>query len=75
MKSFTQACKDAKSLEDVLRIMTNPNYENEDFTDMPTFGGDAPSDTIGIWSLDKTRIIVGSSSDDFEIKDRDYLTR
>lgn len=70
MKSFKQACADAKNLDDVLNIMRNRAYEDEDFTEMPTFGGAEPSDTYGVWSWDEDRMIVGSNPDDFEIVDR-----
>lgn len=34
-----------------------------DYTSLPTFGGDEPSDTQGVWSWDETRLLVGYGSD------------
>ena len=39
-------------------------------TDLPTFGGDEPENTDGVWSWDETRLIVGTCSDDVEIVSR-----
>ena len=38
-----------------------------DMTDLPTFGGEAPADTSGIWSWDETRLLV----EDMRIVKRD----
>ena len=32
-----------------------------DWTDLPTFGGEAPSNTDGVWSWDATRLLVTSA--------------
>jgi hypothetical protein len=42
-----------------------------DWASMPTFGGDEPEDTGGVWSWDKTHLLVGSCADDLEIIARD----
>ena len=39
-------------------------------TDLPSFGGDEPANTDGIWSWDEYRLLVGSCADDLEIIDR-----
>ena len=41
-----------------------------DWTSLPTFGGDEPHDTTGIWSWDEDRLIVGTCADDVEIVPR-----
>ena len=41
-----------------------------DYSDLPTFGGDEPAETTGVWSWDDSRLLVGSCIDDFEIVDR-----
>lgn len=71
MTTFNKATAAAKTLEDVLAIITDRQYDGEDFTSMPTFGGSEPADTQGVWSWDEKRLIVGSCADDFEIVDRD----
>lgn len=38
-----------------------------DWASLPTFGGEEPADTTGIWSWDETRILVGTCPDDLEI--------
>jgi hypothetical protein len=38
--------------------------------DLPTYGGEEPVDTLGVWSWDKTRLLVGACSDDLEIVPR-----
>lgn len=41
----------------------SPNTgERIDLADLPTFGGIAPDDTIGIWSWDATRILVADGT-------------
>lgn len=42
-----------------------------DWTSLPTFGGEAPSDTEGVWSWDEDRLLVGSSASDLTIEPRD----
>lgn len=41
--------------------------------DLPTFGGEAPARTDGVWSWDATRAIVGECVDDLQIVPRDDL--
>ena len=37
---------------------------------LPTFGGDDPEDTYGVWSWDKARLMVGTCGADMEIISR-----
>lgn len=39
-----------------------------DMTSLPTFGGQEPADTIGVWSWDESRLLVGEGN--LEIVDR-----
>lgn len=40
---------------------------------LPTFGGEEPADTSGVWSWDEDRVIVGNCADDIEIISRKEL--
>jgi len=42
-------------------------------TDLPTFGGPGPDDTLGVWSWDATHQIVHDGADKFEIVKRDRV--
>lgn len=42
-----------------------------DWTDLPTFGGEAPRNTVAVWSWDATHLLVGSSADGLRIVARD----
>lgn len=39
-------------------------------TDLPTFGGEEPDNTDGIWSWSDHYLLVGTCADDLEIVDR-----
>ena len=41
-----------------------------DYSSLPTFGGEEPSETSEIWSWDNDSILVGRSADDMEIISR-----
>lgn len=41
-----------------------------DWTSLPTFGGEEPDVTTGVWSWDHTHMIVGTCADDVEIVSR-----
>jgi len=45
-------------------------HGEQDWTDLPTFGGDEPKNTDGIWSWDKCHLIVGTCAHDLEIVER-----
>jgi hypothetical protein len=38
-----------------------------DWTSLPTFGGDEPKSTLGVWSWDETRLLIGTCTDDLKI--------
>jgi len=57
---------EARELPDLDHEFQN-NSMFEDWADLPTFGGVAPSDTSEIWSWDETHVLVGSCGEDLEI--------
>lgn len=40
-------------------------------TELPTFGGDEPDSTFGVWSWDEARLLVGTCVDDLIIVARE----
>ena len=62
----------ATTLDDLLEILTDDSTEidSDEMVALPTFGGGEPDNTLGVWSWDETRLLVGSCSDDYEIVDR-----
>lgn len=63
------ACEDLDDLLDLLRDRDASRHL--DWTDLPTYGGEEPGDTGGVWSWDAERLLVGSCADDVRIVDRD----
>ena len=64
--SPAESCETLDGLLGLLR--TDP--EGLDWTDLRTFGGEAPADTSGVWSWDEDRILVGDGLADLRIEDR-----
>lgn len=54
----------AKSLEDLLEWVQNRDPDDDDscMSKLPTFGGDEPDDTAGVFSWDETRLLVQTQS-------------
>ena len=48
--------------------LETPEY---DWTKLPSFGGEEPEDTTGVWSWDEKNVLVGESAYDLEIVSRD----
>lgn len=71
----TQAkVNDCTTLDELLDVLQGMEDSRDvDMTSLPTFGGTEPKDTSGIWSWDKTRLIIGTGSD-YEIVDRDDVS-
>ncbi len=69
-KIMTKADYDQAQDLDELFVLLNADAERDDsaLTELPTFGGDEPADTMSIWSWDETRLIVGEG--EFEIINR-----
>lgn len=42
-----------------------------DWSSLPTFGGDDPIDTSGIWSWDADSFLVGENAESLQIVDRE----
>ncbi len=43
-----------------------------DWSSLPTFGGDEPKSTIGIWSWDEKNMIIGTCANDIQMVPRDF---
>ncbi len=54
-------------------ITPEPGVVWTDFSDLPCFGGEEPSDTENVWSWDERRLLVGTCPDDMEIVPRTGL--
>lgn len=67
MMTFNEEIAAATSIDAVLAIITDRQFDDGDFSSLPTFGGVEPAETQGVWSWDDTRLIVGLCADDFEI--------
>lgn len=73
----TMNATNLKDLLNALRNMSAEDLEQIDMTGLPTFGGEEPSNTAGVWSWDETSLLVGTQvgtgefSGDFEIVSRD----
>ena len=62
--------EDIKTLDQLLSYIQTEEVSDTDMSDLPTFGGDTPSDTMGIWSWDQDRLLIGTCADDYEIVER-----
>lgn len=63
-----------ETLDDLCRYLRSPlaasDLTDNDFCDLPTYGGQPPADTYGIWSWDATRLLVGEGQGDLAIVPR-----
>lgn len=81
VETLAEAIEDASNLDDLAEALNSlagidPDLreavEDEiDMTSLPTFGGPEPDDTLGVWSWDETRLLVGDSQP-FEIVPRPH---
>ena len=55
-------------LDDLLSVLRV--HQPNDLDDLPTFGGNEPTDTEQVWSWDETRLLVGTCCDDLKIVKR-----
>jgi hypothetical protein len=60
----------ANSLEELLQLIRADHDNAIDMSSLPTFGGETPEDTMGIWSWDRHRLLVGDGFEDLRIIDR-----
>ena len=58
-----------KNLDELFEAMKGEQFDRADWTDLPNFG-EFPDDTLGVWSWDETRQIVGTCAEDILIEDR-----
>lgn len=63
------------TLDALYEILTTTTDHGLDWTELPTFGGEEPADTAGIWSWDATRLLVGTCASDLRIEAREYCPR
>jgi len=60
--------KSVKSLEELLEKIQSderrdePILSDRDMSNLPTFGGEAPNDTHGVYSWDKTRLLIQTNT-------------
>jgi len=59
-----------ENLDDLLDHIMSNDIDDQTMSDLPTFGGDIPSDTTHIWSWDEERLLVGTCSTDYGIMTR-----
>ena len=69
LRAFETACKNNASAEEECEAL---DQENEmrvrvDMTGLPTFGGEAPADTSGVWSWSASRLLVGACISEMQI--------
>ena len=48
-----------RTLDELLAVLQLSEKGYGDRTSLPTFGGEEPYDTSGVWSWDETRLLVG----------------
>src|SRR5690606_24912295 len=58
------------NLEELLQAIRDGRYSEREMSDLPTFGGEPPADTSGVWSWDETRILTQTASGDLRIVPR-----
>jgi len=51
--------KNYKNLKALLEGLKAGDFQDQELTDLPTFGGKEPTDTTGIWSWDADQLLVG----------------
>lgn len=58
------------TLERLLEAFQDGSESEKFWEEAPTFGGPPPPDTQGVWSWDRSRLLVGTCGDDVEIVTR-----
>lgn len=70
MSTPAKQVQTAASLDALLALLVGPvgqDLPEREWTRLPTFGGDEPERTTGVWSWDADRLLVGSCSTDLRI--------
>jgi len=62
------------NLDELLQAIRAGRYSDRDMTRLPTFGGEPPADTSGVWSWDEARLLTQTASGDLRIVPRTSLT-
>lgn len=61
------------TLEQLLTAVRAGQYNDEQMVELPSFGGDEPASTSGVWSWDATRLMIGTCASDMKLVARaDY---
>jgi hypothetical protein len=61
---------DLDSLLTYLQSLAGRELPEREWTRLPTFGGREPARTAGVWSWDRTRLLVGTCSTDLRLVPR-----
>ena len=73
---LTPAILTARNLSDLVealrqtRALSPEDQDAIDWSELPTFGGEEPADTQGVWSWDEDSVLIGSCADDLKVVDR-----
>ena len=76
-KTKEKKMENIKNLQELFELMVTNNSivldkkGNGWSSELPTFGGEGPGDTYGVWSWDEENLIVGTCADDLAIVKRD----
>ena len=57
-------------LDQLEYVMQHEIEDDRVLSGLPTFGGEEPTDTSGVWSWDEGRLLVGEDSNSMEIVSR-----
>ena len=63
-----------KTLDDLFEQIKSgalDHLSGNEWAELPVFGGTEPNCTIGVWSWDETRLLVGTCADDMRIVNRE----
>ena len=64
LTALLQALRDTRSL-------SSEEQDEINWTDLQMFGGAEPASTLGVWSWDEDRLLVGTCADDVRVITRD----
>jgi hypothetical protein len=69
MTTPTSAVRSAASLDALLAVLREHGADlpEREWTRLPTFGGEEPRSTSGVWSWDESRMLVGTCASDVRI--------
>lgn len=72
MRIRNRQIRNAHNLDELLAALRAHGNELNcrEMTHLPTFVGEEPSNTSGVWSWDESRLLVGTCASDLRIEDR-----